>query len=361
VLAPRPDCELEELDADDAGRRLLLVWNVPGGRSELELIDTWEGASVVVDDVPGAVVSGMLLSRDGSTALMAVEGPERPRELWCLDVDNLRWSRVTDTPSRGDSRLVVPTLEFFQGRDGLPLTGWLYRAPGRLGPGPAMLSLHGGPEAEERPTFSPQHQAMAAAGIAVFAPNIRGSSGFGRAFVHADDLHGRRDAFDDVLACEDFLVTLGVAEPGRVAVTGRSYGGYLTLAMLAFSPGVFAAGVDICGMSDLHTFYRDTEPWIAAAAVSKYGDPEQDWTLLRALSPLHTVDNIDVPLLVVHGELDTNVPLGEATQVVAELRARDRPVEFLPLPGEGHEYRRVESRRLLIKTMLLFLDQALAD
>jgi dipeptidyl aminopeptidase/acylaminoacyl peptidase len=255
---------------------------------------------------------------------------------------------------------VVPTLEFFQGRDGLPLTGWLYRPPGRLAPGPAMLSLHGGPEAEERPTFSPQHQAMAAAGIAVFAPNIRGSSGFGRAFVHADDLHGRRDAFDDVLACEDFLVTLGVAEPGRVAVTGRSYGGYLTLAMLAFSPGVFAAGVDICGMSDLHTFYRDTEPWIAAAAVSKYGDPERDWALLWALSPLHTVDNIDVPLLVVHGELDTNVPLGEATQVVAELRARDRPVEFLPLPGEGHEYRRVESRRLLIKTMLLFLDQALS-
>ena len=361
VLAPRPDCELEELDADDAGRRLLLVWNVPGGRSELELIDTWNGDSVVVDDVPGAVVSGMLLSRDGSTALMAVEGPERPRELWCLDVANLRWSRVTDTPARGDSRLVVPTLEFFQGRDGLPLTGWLYRTPGRLRPGPAMLSLHGGPEAEERPTFSPQHQAMAAAGIAVFAPNIRGSSGFGRAFVHADDLHGRRDAFEDVLACEDFLVTLGVAEPGRVAVTGRSYGGYLTLAMLAFSPGVFAAGVDICGMSDLHTFYRDTEPWIAAAAVSKYGDPERDGTLLRALSPLHTVDNIEVPLLVVHGELDTNVPFGEATQVVAELRARDRPVEFLPLPGEGHEYRRVESRRLLIKTMLLFLDQALSD
>ena len=359
VLAPRPDCELEELDADDAGRRLLLVWNVAGGRSELELLDTWTGEACVVDDVPGSLVSGMLLSRDGSTALMAVEGPERPRELWCLDVDTLRWSRATDAPPRSDARLVVPTLEFFHGRDGLPLTGWLYRPPGRLGPGPAMLSLHGGPEAQERPTFSPQHQAMAAAGIAVFAPNIRGSSGFGRAFVHADDLHGRRDAFDDVLASEEFLVTLGVAQPGRVAVTGRSYGGYLTLAMLAFSPGVFAAGVDICGMSDLHTFYRDTEPWIASAAVSKYGDPERDWALLRALSPLHAVDNIDVPLLVVHGELDTNVPFSEATQVVAELRGRHRPVEFLPLLGEGHEYRRAESRRVLIQTMLLFLDAAL--
>ncbi len=360
VLAPRPDAELEGLDADDAGHCLLLVWNVAGGRSELELVDAWTGAASVVDGVPGAVISGALLSRDGSTALMAVEGPERPRELWCLDVATRTWSLATATPARSPHRLVRPTLEFLHGRDGLPLTGWLYRPPGSVGPGPAMLSLHGGPEAQERPTFSPQHQAMAAAGIAVFAPNVRGSSGFGRAFVHADDVHGRRDAFDDVLACEEFLVSLGVAEPGRVAVTGRSYGGYLTLAMLAFAPGVFAAGVDVCGMSDLHTFYRDTEAWIAAAAVTKYGDPERDWALLRALSPMQQVANIDVPLLVAHGALDTNVPYGEATQVVAALRELGRPVELLTLPGEGHEYRRADSRRLLLGTMLLFLDEALS-
>ena len=359
VLAPRPDAELEGLDADDAGRTLLCVWNVAGGRSEVEVVDAWTGAATVVPDLPGSVVSGMLLSRDGSTALMAVEGPEHPRELWRLDVAARTWSLATATPPRTGRRLVTPTLEFLQGRDGLPLTGWLYRPPGTVGPVPAMLSLHGGPEAQERPTFNPQHQAVAAAGIAVFAPNIRGSSGSGRAFVHADDVHGRRDAFDDVLTCEEFLVKLGVAEPGRVAVTGRSYGGYLTLAMLAFCPGVFAAGVDICGMSDLLTFYRDTEPWIAAAAVTKYGDPERDGTLLRALSPMQRVENIGVPLLVAHGELDTNVPYTEATQVVAALRERGAPVEFLPLPGEGHEYRRAESRRLLLGAMLLFLDRVL--
>ncbi len=218
-----------------------------------------------------------------------------------------------------------------------------------------MLSLHGGPEAQERPTFNPQHQAMVAAGITVFAPNIRGSSGFGRSFVHADDVHGRRDAFDDVLASRDFLLDLGIADADRIAVTGRSYGGYLTLAMLAFSPGVFAAGVDICGMSDLHTFYRDSEPWIAAAAISKYGHPEHDYMLLQALSPLRAAANIDVPLLVAHGELDTNVPLGEATQIVAALEELGRPVEFLLLEGEGHEYRRADSRRTLIERMLRFL------
>lgn len=358
VLCPREDAELEGLDADDSGRLLLLVWNVDG-RSELELLDTWTDESRAIPRAPGLVVSGGLLSRDGSTAVLAVEGPERPRELWSLDVATFAWSRATDIPPQPGRALVRPTLVTLTARDGLRLSGWLYRAPGQLSAGPAMISLHGGPEAQERPTFNPQHQAVVAAGITVFAPNIRGSSGFGRAFVHADDVHGRRDAFDDVLACRDFLVGNGIADPGRIAVSGRSYGGYLTLASLAFSPGLFAAGVDICGMSDLQTFFRDTEPWIAAAAVSKYGDPERDQTLLKAISPLHAAANIDVPLLVVHGELDSNVPIGEARQLVGALRRLGRPVEYLQLDGEGHEYRRADSRKNLIRRMLQFLCGAL--
>ncbi|MCU1404771.1 MAG: peptidase, partial [Glaciihabitans sp.] len=224
----------------------------------------------------------------------------------------------------------------------------------------AMISLHGGPEAQERPTFTPQHQAMVAAGITVFAPNIRGSFGFGRAFVHADDVEGRYGAFEDVLASARHLVDIGVADPARIAVTGRSYGGYLTLASLAFSPGVFAAGVDICGMSDMTTFYNNTEPWIAAAAFSKYGHPGRDHRLLKDISPLGKADRIQAPLLVVHGELDTNVPLGEATQMVKALQRLGRPVEYLQLDGEGHEYRRATSRRALLSRMLQFLSHTLA-
>jgi dipeptidyl aminopeptidase/acylaminoacyl peptidase len=358
VLCPREDAELEGLDGDDAGRLLLLVWNVAGGRSELELLDTRTGVSRTAPELSG-VVTGALLSRDGSTAVMSIEGPVRPRELWTLDTATLVWTRVTDGPTLPKLGLVRPTLQFFLGRDGLPLTGWLYRPPGTFGPGPVVLSLHGGPEAQERPTFNPQHQALVAAGFTVFAPNIRGSSGFGRAFVHADDRHGRRDAFEDVLACRDFLVDLGIADPDRIAVTGRSYGGYLTLATLAFSPGIFAAGVDVCGMSDLHTFYRYTEPWIAAAAYSKYGHPEEDHVLLEAISPLRSCANIEVPLLVVHGELDTNVPIGESRQIVAALCELGRPVEYLRLDGEGHEYRRAESRRLLITRIVDFLTEHL--
>ncbi|MGQ7297861.1 prolyl oligopeptidase family serine peptidase [Quadrisphaera sp. KR29] len=372
ALAVRDDAELEGLDADDAGRLLLLVWNA-AGRSELELFDTSTHARTPITGMPGQVAADPVLSRDGSSVVLGVEGPRRPRELWHVDVATGAWSRITHAPELPESSLVEPELVRFAGRDGLPLTGWLYRphpsssssSGASTHPGPAALWLHGGPEAQERPTFNPQHQALAAAGIAVLAPNVRGSSGFGREFVHADDVEKRWDAFADVLAAADHLVATGVADPARIAVTGRSYGGYLVLASLAFSPGAFAAGVDVCGMSDLTTFYRDTEPWIGAVAVTKYGHPERDRALLEALSPLRAVDAVDAPLLVVHGEHDTNVPIGEARQVVAALRERAAvdesapPVEYLELAGEGHDYRRADSRRTLHAAVVRFLAEHL--
>ena len=350
TLAARDDAELEAVDADDAGALLLLVWNV-AGRSELELLRTATHEREPIAGLPGLVATTPVLSRDGTSVVLGVEGPERPRELWHLDTSTHRWTRITAAP-HPKTTLVVPTLEQFEGEDGLPLTGWLYRAPGAGRA--AVIHLHGGPEAQERPTFSPQHQALAAAGITVFALNIRGSSGFGREFVQADDLGGRFDAFGDVRAAAHHLVAKGFADRRHIGVTGRSYGGYLTLASLAFSPGIFAAGADICGMSDLTTFYRDTEPWIGAAAVTKYGHPERDRALLEAISPLDSADAIDVPLLVVHGELDTNVPIGEARQIVAALEHLGREVDYLELAGEGHEYRRADSRTLLLAALVRF-------
>lgn len=353
TLAAREDAELEDADADAAGRVLVLIWNVDG-HSEVELLDPATGARTPCPGLPGAVASGPAMARNGSCVVLSVEGPSAPRQLWCLDVATLAWSPVTTGPSF--TGLVEPELVRFEADDGLPLTGWLYRA--RRETGAAMLSLHGGPEAQERPVFTPQHQVLAAAGITVFAPNIRGSSGFGRAFVHADDRDRRLDAIGDVAACARLVTSRGWAE--RVAVTGRSYGGYATLMALVRFPTVFAAGVDICGMSDLRTFFRDTEPWIAAAAVSKYGHPVYDAELLAELSPLSRADGIRVPVLVVHGELDSNVPLNEATQLVARLRECGLPVEYLELAGEGHEYRRFESQLLVLQELTRFLTRVLA-
>ncbi|MDT4911056.1 MAG: hypothetical protein QOC66_184 [Pseudonocardiales bacterium] len=355
-LAGREDAELEFADADAAGSTLLLVWNA-GGRSEVELLDTGTGARTPCPGLPGEVVAGAVLTRDGSCAVLSVESPVAPRSIWCVDVATRRWRRITVPPPAPRDDLVTPELVRFEAHDGLPLTGWLYR--GRGGSGAGMISLHGGPEAQERPVFTAQHQVLAAAGITVFAPNIRGSSGFGRAFVHADDRYGRFDAVADIADCARLLVREHGVDAARIAVTGRSYGGYATLLALTWHGSLFAAGVDICGMSDLLTFYRDTEPWIAAAAVTKYGDPHHDGALLAELSPLHQAELIEAPLLVVHGELDTNVPRNEALQIVARLRALGRRVEYLELAGEGHEYRSLAARLTLLEALTRFLTTVL--
>lgn len=357
TIAAREDAELEFADADAAGERVLCVWNV-AGRSEVEFVETATGARRPCPGLPGSVVSSCVLARDAGCAVLAVESPTAPRRLWRLDCATLEWSPVTVSSLAPRDDLVDPELVHYEAHDGLPLTAWLYRSV-RGEDGPAMISLHGGPEAQERPVFTPQHQVLVAAGITVLAPNIRGSSGFGHAFVHADDRWGRFDAIRDVADSARLLVQRRWCDPSRIAVTGRSYGGYATLMALVRHAPSFAAGVDICGMSDLLTFYRDTEPWIAAAATTKYGDPVRDAALLAEVSPLHAADAITVPLLVVHGELDTNVPLNEARQIVARLRELGRPVEYLELAGEGHEYRRVDSRLRLLQALAEFLGRVL--
>jgi dipeptidyl aminopeptidase/acylaminoacyl peptidase len=361
ALAARPDAELEFADADASGRWVVLVWNVEG-RSEVELFEVTSGVVHPAPALPGDVVAGVAMARNGRCVVASVEGPAQPRRLYRLQVDGAsRWEPIGPPSLGAVDGLVAPVLVHFEADDGLPLSGWLYPARGGTTPQtPAMISLHGGPEAQERPVFTPQHQVMTAAGITVFAPNIRGSSGYGHMFVHADDRWGRLDAIRDVAQCARLLADRGWADPARIAVTGRSYGGYATLMGLVEQPERYAAGVDICGMSDLLTFYRDTEPWIAAAAVTKYGDPVRDAALLAEVSPLHRADAIQVPLLVVHGELDTNVPRTEALQIVARLRELERDVSYLELAGEGHEYRRVESRIALLRGLTLFLSRVLS-
>lgn len=171
-----------------------------------------------------------------------------------------------------------------EARDGLVLGGWYYRAPeqdpGR--PAPCVIHLHGGPEEQERPVFNPLYHELLGRGLDVFAPDVRGSSGWGRSFVDADLGAGRFAAIDDVADCAAHVVSLGYADPLRLGVMGRSYGGYLTMASLVWHPDLFRAGVAVCGMSDFATFFAGTEPWIAQSAAAKYGHPEHDRELLRS-------------------------------------------------------------------------------
>ncbi|MER7592010.1 prolyl oligopeptidase family serine peptidase [Micromonospora sp. NPDC127501] len=337
-LASRPDAELEQVALSADRGRAALLWNSYGGRSELSLLDFATGVQRAVT-APGEVLGDAVFAADGGLLCLTAQGPVRPREVWLVDP-----SAGTPRPLRPDTGAartggsgVAPQLVDLRARDGLPLSGWLYR-PAGPGPWPTAISLHGGPEAQERPGYNPLFQALVAQGVAVFAPNVRGSSGFGRSFVAADNLAGRYGAIADVAACAEHLLDSGVARPGQLGCLGRSYGGYLVLAVLVNFPGLFAAGVAECGISDFHTFYAGTEPWIAAAAVSKYGDPVRDAELLRDLSPMTHIDRLDVPVLLIHGANDTNVPAGESAQVAQALAARDVPHGHLVLTGEGHDF-----------------------
>ncbi|MFJ6167047.1 S9 family peptidase [Micromonospora orduensis] len=337
-LAARPDAELEHVALSADRRRAALLWNTYGGRSELSLLDLASGVQRAVA-APGEVLDDVVFAAGGDRLCLTAQGPVQPREVWLVDpaAGTQRPLRPDTGAARTGGSGVAPQLVDLRARDGLPLSGWLYRPPGP-GPWPTAISLHGGPEAQERPGYNPLFQALVAQGVAVFAPNVRGSSGFGRSFVAADNLAGRYGAIADVAACAEHLLDSGVARPGQLGCLGRSYGGYLVLAVLVNFPGLFAAGVAECGISDFHTFYSGTEPWIAAAAVSKYGDPVRDAELLRDLSPMTHIDRLDVPVLLIHGANDTNVPAGESAQVARALAARDVPHGHLVLTGEGHDF-----------------------
>jgi dipeptidyl aminopeptidase/acylaminoacyl peptidase len=341
VLAERPGAELDRFALSADGRRALLVWN-EHGRSELDVMELETTEIRPLPHPPADVVTTARIGWDGSWAALAAESPQEPSHVLLCDLDGGGYRHAA-----GAGRLAAAAgaeLVRFRARDGLELAAWLYRPPHLQGPAPFVVHLHGGPEDQERPTFTPLYQNLLAAGIGVFAPNVRGSGGYGRAFREADDHALRFRAVDDVADCVAELVRLGVADPRRVACMGWSYGGYLTLAALVTHPDLFRAGVDVCGIADFETFFARTEPWIAAAAVSEYGHPDTDRDLLRALSPLRAFDRLVAPLLVVHGARDTNVPLYEAEQVLHAAQARGVPYDALIFDDEGHEIRHIANR-----------------
>jgi dipeptidyl aminopeptidase/acylaminoacyl peptidase len=367
VVAQRMDAELEDVVLAADGTTAVLLWNINGGLSSLSLLDVATSRQEEVLPLPRDVVDECRLEPDGKTLLLTAQDWADPRGVWTIDLvsgeatplssradGELRGSRGASAASVDTADLTRPVLRRFRAPDGLQLTGWLYRPEGEA-PWPAMIHLHGGPEAQERPIYNSLFQSLVAAGIAVFAPNVRGSSGFGRSFVTADDGAKRWAAIQDVVACLDHLVRTDVADPERVGVMGRSYGGYLTLAALVWHPELFTVGIDVCGMADFHTFYEHTEPWIASAAYSKYGHPVEDSQLLRDLSPIHRIDALRAPLLVVHGADDTNVPVEEAEQVVAALTERGVEHRYLVFPGEGHELMATPNRVAFVQAAVAWV------
>jgi acetyl esterase/lipase len=358
VVAEKPGFELEEFVVSDDLSTVALLWNI-NGCSELQILQYADNTLSDPIPLPGPVVGELSISAGGSMVAMTVQGPSQPPTVELVDTRSQEWEPVDRVPTYGPVA-AAPTLDTITARDGLTFTAWRYSPPAGVDDRGALIYLHGGPEGQSRPDYSEIFPPLLDAGITVITPNVRGSGGFGKSFMHADDRERRFAAIDDVADCARYLVDNGFADPARIGCAGWSYGGYLTLAALTFHPALFAAGISICGMSDLSTFYRNTEPWIAAAAHPKYGHPISDRDLLDQLSPLLRVDALTAPLLLVHGGNDTNVPVNESVQMADALRERGRTVRYLVFPDDGHEIAKRENRAALAAAIEDWLSSAFA-
>jgi dipeptidyl aminopeptidase/acylaminoacyl peptidase len=350
IIAGRDDADLGGFEVTEDGQTAVLLWNV-AGEAQLSFLDLATLKETPGPDLPGALVGGLELSKDGRLLAMTLSGSNLPSDVWVLDRTSGALRQVTFSPHAGIAleSLVAPALVKFPAHDGLELSGWLYRPPGAghsssQTAGPVVISFHGGPEAQERPSFNSTYQALLARGISVFAPNVRGSSGFGKRFVNLDNGEKRFDGIKDIKACVDYLVSQGIADPQRIGIMGGSYGGYMTMVGLTEYPELFAAGANSFGMINFETFFSHTEPWMAAISTSEYGDPATQKDLLQRLSPIHKVDRIQAPTIVLHGANDTNVPVVEAEQTVESLKKRGIPVEYVLFPDEGHGFRKTPNR-----------------
>jgi dipeptidyl aminopeptidase/acylaminoacyl peptidase len=327
----------------------------------LAIVDLRTGKSRPGPKLPSELASGMVYSRDNRMLAFATSGAASPVNVWVMEVASGKMWRVTDVPHPGVNLadLVKPELVTYKAHDGLELSGWLYRPTGVTGAAPYVLSFHGGPEGQERPGFRSDYQALVASGIGVFAPNVRGSAGFGKKFVNMDNGALRVEGVKDIKASVDYLVQNGIADPKRLGITGGSYGGYMTMAGVTEFPELFAAGVNLFGIVNFATFFKHSEPWMAAISTVEYGDPATQADMLAQLSPIHKLDKIKAAMMVQHGANDTNVPVVEAEQIVENLKSRKVPVEYILFPDEGHGWRKVPNRIRSTKEMVEFFSKHL--
>ena len=242
-------------------------------------------------------------------------------------------------------------------RDGLTLVSYLTLPPGSDpdgrgvpdAPVPMVLFVHGGPWARDGYGFNSAHQWFANRGYAVLSVNFRGSTGFGKAFVNASNLEWGAAMHDDLIDAVEWAVAEGIAERERIAIMGGSYGGYATLAGLAFTPEVFACGVDIVGPSNLETLLETIPPYwepMVKQFHQRMGNPEtpEGKALLVERSPLHKANKICRPLLIGQGANDPRVKQSESDQIVEAMKTHGIPVTYVLFPDEGHGFAKPTNR-----------------
>jgi dipeptidyl aminopeptidase/acylaminoacyl peptidase len=361
-LAPALAWGVEDVAVASDGSRVAFTAN-EDGLSRVYLLDPRNGR-VAPAPAPGGVVAGLRFpERRTDRLFLAVESATSPLDAWSLDLRGgkaTRWTR-SETGGLDPATFVAPELVRYPSTDGVTVPAFLHR-PRQPGPRPVVVEWHGGPEAQTRPEFDPLVQFLVnEMGFAVLQPNVRGSDGYGKAYLAMDDGVKREAALADIGATLDFVASRPELDATRVAVVGGSYGGYLVLATAVLHPDRIRAAVDIVGISSLPSFLESTQAYRRDLRRAEYGDeriPEVR-AVQERISPLAHAARIRAPLFVIQGANDPRVPRSEAEQIVSAARGNGQEIWYLLALDEGHGFRKKENRDFYLAATALFLERQL--
>jgi dipeptidyl aminopeptidase/acylaminoacyl peptidase len=359
-----PEREIEDLAGSPDGRVVAWLENEDGW-SRLRIRDMETGRDLPDPELPDGTAtplgSGLSVSPDGSYAALVWQAPRRAPEVYAIETATGKAKRLTDSMLGGlrESDLASPELISYPSFDGRQIPAWLYK-PRKRGRIPVVLSIHGGPQVQERPIYNGLYQYLVSRGIAVLATNIRGSAGYGKTYQRLIERDWGGGDVKDWDHAAKWLLEQPWVDPKRIAVFGGSYGGFASLSCVTRLPDYWAAAVDIFGPSNLVTFAKAVPPTWRRFMAKEVGDPETEVDFLMERSPITYVENVKAPLLVIQGATDPRVVQAESDQMVAKLHSLGREVEYVVFDDEGHGFTRRANQLRALRLSADWLEKHLA-
>ncbi len=332
-----------------------------GGYSRLWRVDLKTGERAAVAGLPDGQIGHISVKNNG-TLVCDVQTPQANLNVWLVGTDGIaRALTQSDRAGLDAGSFVAPELIHFSSFDGLSIPAFYYlpQTPRPAGGYPCILYVHGGPTSQLRPDFDVRFQYFLSRGYAILGTNVRGSTGYGRAYAALDEIEKRPDSVADLKHAVLWLQGRAEIDSGRVAVYGRSYGGYMVLAALTAYPELFAAGIDVVGIANWVSFLERTSPWRRVHREQEYGSLADHREVLERISPIHRAERITMPLLVIAGDNDPRVPLFESELIVEKVGASGGTVEFLHYADEGHKISKLSNRIDSFTKMAAFLEKYL--
>jgi dipeptidyl aminopeptidase/acylaminoacyl peptidase len=340
--------DVDAFDLSSDGAHIAFVTN-ENGQSALYDFLTKPRSTKKVPGVPAGVIEAVRWHRNSRDLAFTLTNAQSPGDAYSLDAatgEIERWTLSETEVSTKDFR--PAELVKWKSFDGKTITGFLYRPPAKFtGKRPVLIGIHGGPEGQSRPDFLGRlNYYLNELGIVYIDPNVRGSTGYGKAFTLLDNGFLRENSYKDINALLDWIATQPDLDPSRIAVMGGSYGGHMTLAISAFYSARIRCSVDVVGMSNLVTFLEHTESYRRDLRRAEYGD-ERDAKMrafLERIAPMNNVEKIKKPMLVIAGKNDPRVPVSESDQMVAALKKQGTPVWYVLAKDEGHGFQKQPNR-----------------